>query len=173
MTKNYIHSLIQKCLLTHCAEILDLWSNNLDQSDKFLLFRMTGDLRFTLRKYFDEVVVSTVDGRLNLPPLPMNPIPLDAARREVSILLVGKELFTKFIYSHLGLPPQKWLIAQKRITEVFHRILRANSESTCDSCRLALDGRFQEVKELSASLEKATKEHCQNEDGDCTCRGCV
>lgn len=173
MTTNHIHSLIQKCLSTHCTEILNQWCESLDQADKFMLFRMTGDLRLTLRKYFDEIISSLTDSRITIPPLPKNPLPLDVARREVSILLEGKDTILKFVYSDLHLSGKDWLVAHKKLTEIFHRILRVNSESACDSCRWALDARLNEVKELSMSLQQAIKEKCHHGDENCTCGECI
>ncbi len=54
-----------------------------------------------------------------------------------------------------------------RLNEVFHRLLRENSESACDSCRWTLSEKLQNVEGLAKSLEKVVHEECNR--GDCAC----
>lgn len=120
-------------------KILDLWTVRLNHPEKFLLFRMMNNDRLTLSKYFDEVVASLTESRVTIPPLPSEPFPLDGARREVSILLEGKEIMTTYLREHLNLSAEDRLLVHEKINEIFHGLLRANSESACDLCRWALD----------------------------------
>jgi hypothetical protein len=158
MTHNHLNSHIQKCLFTSREKVLDLWASRLDQPEKSLLEHMMGDFRLTLSKYYEQITSSLTESMVIIPPLPTEPFDLDGARREVSILLEGKEVVMKFLREHLVISNKDRLLAHQRMTEIFHDLLRANSDSACDSCRHALD-----------RLEsKTATPSC---DGECGCGG--
>lgn len=138
MTKNYINSLIQKCLLSHKEELLKLWEARVGENDRRLLIRMKGNAPLALEAYYNEIVALTTETPIIPPALPA-PQPLDAALREISVLLEGKEVFNGYLRDHVHSDIHHRLQVRMRLNDAFYTILRANSLSACDACRKTID----------------------------------
>jgi hypothetical protein len=149
-----IHALIRKCLREHRAEVIEKWEKNLEIDEKFLLFQMTDDLGLTLNKYLDEVLALLVPTYATIPPLSHNPLPWDAVRREIAVLLTGRKVLVHFLKEHLNVSEEEWLHVRDDFNRVFQQVLRKNSASACDCCRWAMDNQMAVFTKIETDLYK-------------------
>ena len=147
-------SLIQACLQKHRDEIIHLWAERLNSREKKSLCQIGRDVELGLAQFFDEILSILNGGTLNIPPLPSSPIPLDAAKNEVHILLMGEEVFVETLKKHLKVFENQWLSVRQNINRAFHTALRNNSESTCDCCHWTKNESLAELSKLESELKK-------------------
>ncbi len=148
------HPLIQTCLQKHHDEIIHRWAELLNPRERFFLFQIDNDIHRALDQFFDEILSILNSGPMNMPPLPSSPIPLDAAKNEVHILLVGEEIVVKALQEYLQVSENQWLSVRQNINRAFHTALRNNSESTCDCCHWTKNEMLAEFKNLESDLKK-------------------
>lgn len=131
---NKIYSPLEGCLLEHWPEILEHWRNRLDLEEQNSLRQGKDDVRITLEELFYELI--GLLGRCDsTPPLCSHGhAPLNVAWHEVKVLLVGEEVFSEVLRTHLKVDEQNWLSLRRQLNRVFHTALRNNSAIACNVC---------------------------------------